>query len=408
MSQSKSLSERIHVWLADMRVSDFFILLTITLCIVSSTIERSYLTDWHFFEVISKSLRWLAVVLVFLKATLFTRYTTGELIFTIVFSVSILLSYYYSGATTLLITGVLVVGSIGCDYWAICKTGFLVTSISILIVVLLAVLGIIDTYVSLTSETSVAIFSVEQRNSFGFLHVNYFGMFVAIILFCRLNMTRYAFSIREMFVWVIVALFCFAVVNTKTVSLLIFVALAVHFLLQHISNRAFCIVCVVLVTACLVAGFTLPRVYDSSSQFLIFLNDVLTGRLALAQSFLRDYSVGLFGQNLDLVSTIEARQSGISAHVLDNAYIHLLLHYGLIPTILILFMFGYLLHRSVLSEDVGTAFSVALVFIVGLSETWFFALPGAIVLMSVFSTAQPITGSKRQLTDNGDSRKKDS
>ena len=70
--------------------------------------------------------------------------------------------------------------------------------------------------------------------------------------------------------------------------------------------------------------------YRTGNQTFSKINDLLSGRLYYASAFLDKYSINLFGNEIVMLYTQEARSLGKQPWVLDNSYVVCLLRYGII------------------------------------------------------------------------------
>lgn len=369
------------------KVADFLVAAAMSMFIIGQAIDYSYLSENNFLSLFSYCLRACFLALISMKAILFTKYSTSQLVWVLVVSTVSLMSFYTSGSWHLITTGAIIVGAVGVDNKKLCGVCFATTSICVVTIMALALLGVIKNWVYAASAASESFFGVSQRSALGFLHVNYAGMFFVTMLLCRIVVTGASFSKAETISWFACAAFLFLVINTKTASIVIIAVVVVQSLVKFIQAKShICILCIIAAFVIAVLGCWLPMIYSPSTPALYLLNNVMSNRLAYAHNFLSDYPITLFGQNLGLVSTLEARELGVKALVLDNAYINLLLRYGAVSFSIILFLFFVQGVHSVKSKDVGRAFAITTLFVVGLSETWLFMLPGSIVLMGVFAS----------------------
>ena len=80
--------------------------------------------------------------------------------------------------------------------------------------------------------------------------------------------------------------------------------------------------------------------YIPTNPFYKNLDSLLSGRIRMANRFLNNYDIHFLGNKLELVSTYVASVTGKQALILDNAYIKLILQYGI--NVFVLFMFSYI------------------------------------------------------------------
>ena len=78
--------------------------------------------------------------------------------------------------------------------------------------------------------------------------------------------------------------------------------------------------------------------YQNNNSFGIWINDALSNRIKYIIRFLNNYNIKLFGNKLVFVYSLTARTTGLTYAVLDNAYIRMILQYG-ISTYLIMYYY---------------------------------------------------------------------
>ena len=110
--------------------------------------------------------------------------------------------------------------------------------------------------------------------------------------------------------------------------------------------------------------------YDPSNPIQFELNKLLSGRLRLANGYFEMQPITLFGSDFSGLPPIYWENGVPSAFVVDNAWCHLLLRFGLIPAFC--FLFGYI---AILIKAVRQGwwnsifFGLVLMSIYGLCET---------------------------------------
>ena len=104
------------------------------------------------------------------------------------------------------------------------------------------------------------------------------------------------------------------------------------------------------------------------------LDSVFSHRLTFIRLFYLEYGYSLFGTKIETVGTIEASVTGKKAMILDNAYAHLAISYGIL--MLLLFVIASL-WIAVFSYKKGNYKVLAIIFCIsvwGLTETCYFKI----------------------------------
>lgn len=110
-----------------------------------------------------------------------------------------------------------------------------------------------------------------------------------------------------------------------------------------------------------------------SSAFLnLFLRDQsLKSRIMLLNISLRNYSISVFGQRLNIISSTEYLTTTGKYAVLDNAYLYCLLAYGIINSVIIVFVYYKTIRYMVQKRDFDYI-GVLLIFVIsGFFEKYF-------------------------------------
>lgn len=117
-----------------------------------------------------------------------------------------------------------------------------------------------------------------------------------------------------------------------------------------------------------ILSFVLVYLYSSNLKIVGFFDELLSHRISLAYSILDNYGISLLGQYIPLVSTTEARRTGLTALVLDNAYMHLLLRYGVVLFVVFILFYSYFIYISF--EEKGILSMLIVFLYCGITETW--------------------------------------
>ena len=85
----------------------------------------------------------------------------------------------------------------------------------------------------------------------------------------------------------------------------------------------------------------LAYTYNPNSEFFQVLNLISSRRIYFMNKFVNTYSLTLFGNKLNYISSIYSIKNNVEAMILDNSYLIFLLKYGVINT----FIIGILLFK---------------------------------------------------------------
>ena len=193
-------------------------------------------------------------------------------------------------------------------------------------------IGIIENYTMLATDTRAV------RNSMGFSHPNRLGERMAEICIAYWYLHAEDKKVQVFLLCFVSALYVNAVSNSRT-SCLVFAALIFAMFFYPLilkMPRLSIFVSVVFIAFVVVASFYLMAGYNPANSFMYNLNNLLTGRLHLMNVSYKYAAPSLFGNdysNAPIVAYSVATDSQLH-FLVDNAYAHLVLRYGIVATVL--------------------------------------------------------------------------
>lgn len=126
-------------------------------------------------------------------------------------------------------------------------------------------------------------------------------------------------------------------------------------------------------------------------QFSGVLNDgTLIERFRFGSVLLQQYGIHLFGSNIAFVNTVEARLQGVSNLVLDSAYLKLLIYYGVIITLFIIYVFSKSIKRAMLQKDYDLIIVCTLVAISGITQSMMISVYNFALLFAYSSSCNTL------------------
>ncbi|MCD7872902.1 MAG: hypothetical protein LUG21_06365, partial [Clostridiales bacterium] len=189
-------------------------------------------------------------------------------------------------------------------------------------------------YLGLTDEFTAYRDGVA-RISFGFGHPNTFGFIIAMIAFEFIYINRE--NIRIIYILPIIVLMCIVYkYSDSRASCVLLVLLSIVYLFQqvHFINILYKPIIKFMISNSFIIftiiSLVMTYLFSIDNSYGIFLNDLFNTRLYHILRFLNNYNINLFGNNLILISTEEAKVLGVEPWILDNSFLHIILRYGLI------------------------------------------------------------------------------
>lgn len=243
----------------------------------------------------------------------------------------------------------------------------LVLSIMILVITpLFAVSGII--------ENLILIRSGIARQSLGFTHPNIFGMYV--ILACTsISVLRFGKNpLFQSMLLISAAILILVVSDSRSTAILAVFQVLLLFVFYKVENkrlrRIISISFVIAVVLIVFISFYFMVNYNPARSIDSVLNNLLSGRLRLAHGYYQMKGLSLFGTNY-IDSPVIYWENGKPYHfVVDNAYCHLILRYGIIPSALfIIGLFSLIIKMVRQNQWDSLLFGIVLMSVYGLTET---------------------------------------
>ena len=349
---------------------------------INSIVGLTTLMDIGAVSALMKIFRWIGYIFCILKICTQT-YTLRSIFKIIVTAGIVFLSSYLSGYQTLLIWLLYILAAQNIDLRKTAKEVMIITLVLFLLVVLLAELGFIESTTQSVSSSSRSYLwsSGNTILLWGFEHHNYIGRCAFTFITCYIFLRFDKFKWFDLIPCVIVFYICYFVSKTRTAALLILAAtlLVLFFkLLKFFGEKtnknivAFTVYFIMILS--IAFSIFMCLTYNSGSAFYEFFDDLLTTRFSSANSIFSNYGFSILGQDVTLVSTIEAKEQGITAIVLDNAYMHLLIRFGLLLSALVIGGYFYSAKIALREKNYGILIIIAIIFVCGIAETWFLSL----------------------------------
>lgn len=307
------------------------------------------------------------------------KYNKKNIIYLLWF-VPILITTFIVKNTAIFKLYLLIIVSKSIDFNKILKFDFNCRLLSLITIIFLYFLGF--------AENVPAYRGFVIRNSYGLAHPNLLAWIIIVLNFefimlsNKIGFKNFIAFLLSFFVIsqlldsrasLIVLTLCFVLILIEDKNNLkpFFASKAV----KKISENAFLIFAIL--------SFVSLYFYSKNYPIGIKLNEILSNRLFYAQGFLYKYNINLFGNNIQTISTIQARLTKSYTAVLDNGYIHLVLHYGCI-----IFLFMYLLYKKMVAGALAKnnykfIIIIFVIMLYGMAETYLFKIENNVFILYV-------------------------
>jgi len=272
---------------------------------------------FNYFPVI----RALSVLLLFCSSVInlkSEKLKTNKIIFIFFIVIGGIVSYFTAKDIILFELFLIIFASIGLRFDEVVKNDFRSKIIILILIMISYLLGY-------TSTNFIIVRNGELRNAFGFYHPNTFGMYVMVIFLEYIYLMRPK-NIRLILISSLLATFINFSSNARSaVYGIIFATILVilrKYLQKIIQNKTVSFILRNVYLILLVISIYATVLYISRNDFALWINELMTGRLYLQAEYISAYNIRLFGNVIDFAKT------------LDNGYIKSLLNYGVLVSIL--------------------------------------------------------------------------
>ena len=250
---------------------------------------------------------------------------------------------------------------------SIAKTIYRVCGVGTLIIVFCALLKLIpNNYeIAIASSGKIVI-----RMYMGFIHCNVFGSFLSTIFMChffvrfnKINKLDYVYGLLLMCI-------CAFVAYSRTNALVMLIAILSIFFYK--KRKKGCLVATVVVMASvMVLSIFLCVNYNPSNTLMVAVDEMLTGRLSAAKAAYDEYGFSIMGQDFQTIfktSTVAFGDTSKQQQVIDNAFMHMLVHYGILPSALLIWYYFSNVFWLFNNRRMDILFVVMLSFTQGIAE----------------------------------------
>ena len=335
----------------------------------------------------------VTIILLLLYKIISQKYSLREIIYIVLFGLIVLLSYLFSGYVYLIWLYLFVISAQNVSFKKIAVQTIWVIIFSIILIMLISYLGLIEVVIITDYEREFLWSGNSTIYLGGFHHQNYLGGLLFITYCCYIFLRYDNFSWKDLITFAVFFYLCFFRISSRTAAIEIafLTLLVIVFKLFNLSNNdkrkqfwaKFCTYGLMIFS--IIFSIFLSINYNSNNRVYSFINSLLSTRISSAHNLYVQYGFSIFGQNINLVSTIQAKEEGTSSIILDNAYMHMLLHFGIFVTAIILIGYFVAVKYAFENGTYSIAILIATIFIYGISENLFFniSMNPFLILLSV-------------------------
>ena len=314
------------------KFENLLVSIVVSAVVFFNTISTTML-DRTFFQVKVNFLFWV-VLLLGLRFLYKMRVSYNYLILSTLLLLSGVLVYFQTNRLNFLVYSMLLVLLVNVDMKVVLRNYVVVAGILVVGVFLLSLVGMVP---NLQYNRAGVI-----RNSFGFIyptdfasHCFYLFLAISYLLKDKLIWTRSLFG-------VLLSAFIIKYCDARLNALSILLATVIFIYFYYSKEKKLKIFALFPYSAVVFASIVtyLSYKFSWSNPFLVSINKLITGRLALGRNAFDTFGVHLFGtRNVQFIGSGGKTESVIGYNYVDSSYVQMLFTYGIAPVVLLIIIY---------------------------------------------------------------------
>ena len=314
------------------KFENLLVSIVVSVVVIFNTISTTML-DRTFFQV-KVNFLFLVVLLLGLRFLYKMRVSYKYLILSILLLLSGVLVYVQTNRLNFLVYSMLLVLLVNVDMKVVLRNYVVVAGILVVGVFLLSLVGMVP---NLQYNRAGVI-----RNSFGFIYPTDFASH------CFYLFLAISYLLKDKFIWtrslfgVLLSAFIIKYCDARLNALSILLATVIFIYFYYSNGKKLKIFALLPYSAVVFASVVTYFSYKFSwsNPFLVSINKLITGRLALGRNAFDTFGVHLFGtRNVQFIGSGGKTESVIGYNYVDSSYVQMLFTYGIVPVILLIIIY---------------------------------------------------------------------
>ena len=314
------------------KFENLLVSIVVSVVVFFNTISTTML-ERTFFQV-KVNFLFLVVLLLGLRFLYKMRVSYKYLILSILLLLSGVLVYFQTNRLNFLVYSMLLVLLVNVDMKVVLRNYVVVAGILVVGVFLLSLVGIVP---NLQYNRAGVI-----RNSFGFIYPTDFASH------CFYLFLAISYLLKDKFIWtrslfgVLLSAFIIKYCDARLNALSILLATVIFIYFYYSNGKKLKIFALLPYSAVVFASVVtyLSYKFSWSNPFLVSINKLITGRLALGRNAFDTFGVHLFGtRNVQFIGSGGKTESVIGYNYVDSSYVQMLFTYGIVPVVLLIIIY---------------------------------------------------------------------
>ena len=314
------------------KFENLLVSIVVSVVVFFNTISTTML-DRTFFQV-KVNFLFLVVLLLGLRFLYKMRVSYKYLILSILLLLSGVLVYFQTNRLNFLVYSMLLVLLVNVDMKVVLRNYVVVAGILVVGVFLLSLVGMVP---NLQYNRAGVI-----RNSFGFIYPTDFASH------CFYLFLAISYLLKDKFIWtrslfgVLLSAFIIKYCDARLNAMSILLATVIFIYFYYSNGKKLKIFALLPYSAVVFASTVtyLSYKFSWSNPFLVSVNKLITGRLALGRNAFDTFGVHLFGtRNVQFIGSGGKTESVIGYNYVDSSYVQMLFTYGIVPVVLLIVIY---------------------------------------------------------------------
>ena len=314
------------------KFENLLVSIVVSVVVFFNTISTTML-DRTFFQV-KVNFLFLVVLLLGLRFLYKMRVSYKYLILSILLLLSGVLVYFQTNRLNFLVYSMLLVLLVNVDMKVVLRNYVVVAGILVVGVFLLSLVGMVP---NLQYNRAGVI-----RNSFGFIYPTDFASH------CFYLFLAISYLLKDKFIWtrslfgVLLSAFIIKYCDARLNAVSILLATVIFIYFYYSNGKKLKIFALLPYSAVVFASVVtyLSYKFSWSNPFLVSVNKLITGRLALGRNAFDTFGVHLFGtRNVQFIGSGGKTESVIGYNYVDSSYVQMLFTYGIVPVVLLIIIY---------------------------------------------------------------------
>ena len=314
------------------KFENLLVSIVVSVVVFFNTISTTML-DRTFFQV-KVNFLFLVVLLLGLRFLYKMRISYKYLILSILLLLSGALVYFQTNRLNFLVYSMLLVLLVNVDMKVVLRNYVVVAGILVVGVFLLSLVGMVP---NLQYNRAGVI-----RNSFGFIYPTDFASH------CFYLFLAFSYLLKDKFIWtrslfgVLLSAFIIKYCDARLNALSILLATVIFIYFYYSNGKKLKIFALLPYSAVVFASTVtyLSYKFSWSNPFLVSINKLITGRLALGRNAFDTFGVHLFGtRNVQFIGSGGKTESVIGYNYVDSSYVQMLFTYGIVPVVILIIIY---------------------------------------------------------------------